>query len=146
MPSVIGRFEVVREIGKSELGTVYKAFDPKKKRTVALRVLRADTPESTDRTRHSLMRARAASVLDSPNIVSVYAGAEDQGLTYVVMEYVEGITLDAALRAEQGWSASELIDISRQVCRAMEHAHSKGVFHASLAPGRIITEWDGTVK
>jgi hypothetical protein len=142
----IGRFEIVRELGKSELGTVYKAFDPKKKRTVALRVLRADTPESIERSRQYLLQARAASVLDSPNIVSVYAGAEEQGLTYVVMEYIEGITLETALRAEQGWSASELIDISRQVCRALDHAHSKGIFHASLAPGRIITEWDGTVK
>ena len=146
MSPAIGRFEIVREIGKSELGTVYKAYDPKKKRTVALRVLRADTPQASERSRRYLQQAKAASVLDSPNIVSIYAGAEEQGLAYVVMEYVEGVPLDAALATQQGFSASELLDISRQVCRGLDHAHSKGIFHRRLTPPGIITEWDGTVK
>ena len=126
MSPAIGRFEVVREIGKSELGTVYKAYDPKKTRTVALRVLRADTPEAAERSREYLLAAKAASVLDSPNIASIYAGAEEQGLAYVVMEYVEGVPLDAALATQQGFPSSELLDISRQVCRGLDHAHAKG--------------------
>lgn len=146
MSPAIGRFEVVREIGKSELGTVYKAYDPKKARTVALRVLRADTPEAIERSREYLLQAKAASVLDSPNIASIYAGAEEQGLAYVVMEYVEGVPLDAALATQQGFSSSELLDISRQVCRGLDHAHAKEIFHRRLTPAGIITEWDGTVK
>jgi len=146
MSLVIGRFEVVREIGKSELGTVYKAYDPKKKRTVALRVLRADTPQAAERSHQYLLRAKAISVLDSPNIASIYAGAEEQGLAYVVMEYVEGVPLDAALATQQGFSSSELLDITRQVCRGLDHAHSKGIFHRRLTPPGILTEWDGTVK
>lgn len=146
MSPAIGRFEVVREIGKSELGTVYKAYDPKKTRTVALRVLRADTPEAAERSREYLLQAKAASVLDSPNIASIYAGAEEQGLAYVVMEYIEGVPLDAALATQQGFSSSELLDISRQVCRGLDHAHAKGIFHRRLTPAGIITEWDGTVK
>jgi serine/threonine protein kinase len=146
MTPAIGRFEVVREIGKSELGTVYKAFDPKKKRTVALRVLRADSPQAIERSRRYLQQAKAASALDSPNIVSIYAGAEEQGLAYVVMEYVEGVPLDAALATQQGFSSSELLDISRQVCRGLDHAHSKGIVHRRLTPHSIMTEWDGTVK
>ena len=77
MAPLIGRFEIVREIGKSDLGTVYKAYDPKKKRTVALRVLRADTLQAIEHSREYLLHAKAASVLDSPNIVSIYAGAEE---------------------------------------------------------------------
>ena len=146
MAPVIGRFEIVREIGKSELGTVYKAYDPKKKRTVALRVLCTDTPSAYERSRQYLMQAKAASVLDSPNIVSIYAGAEEQGLAYVVMEFVEGVSLDAALATQQGFSSSELLDISRQVCRGLDHAHSKGIVHRRLTPPGILTEWDGTVK
>ncbi len=146
MVPVIGRFEIVREIGKSELGTVYKAYDPKKKRTVALRVLCADTPQATERSRQYLLQAKASSVLDSPNIVSIYAGAEEQGLAYVVMEFVEGVPLDAALATQQGFSSSELLDISRQVCRGLDHAHSKGIVHRRLTPPGILTEWDGTVK
>ncbi|MFI5090163.1 MAG: serine/threonine-protein kinase [Terriglobales bacterium] len=146
MAPLIGRFEIVREIGKSELGTVYKAYDPKKKRTVALRVLRADTPQAIERSREYLLHAKAASVLDSPNIVSIYAGAEEQGLAYVVMEFVEGVPLDAALATQQGFSSSELLDISRQVCRGLDHAHSKEIFHRRLTPPGILTEWDGTVK
>ncbi|HYN16196.1 MAG TPA: serine/threonine-protein kinase [Terriglobales bacterium] len=146
MSPAIGRFEVVREIGKSDLGTVYKAYDPGKKRTVALRVLRADTPQAIERSRRYLAQAKAASVLDSPNIVSIYAGAEEQGLAYVVMEFVEGVPLDAALATQQGFSPSELLDISRQVCRGLDHAHSKGMFHRRLTPPGILTEWDGTVK
>ena len=146
MAPLIGRFEIVREIGKSELGTVYKAYDPKKKRTVALRVLRADTPQAIERSREYLLHAKAASVLDSPNIVSIYAGAEEQGLAYVVMEFVEGVPLDAALATQQGFSSSELLDISRQVCRGLDHAHSKDIVHRRLTPPGILTEWDGTVK
>jgi len=146
MTPVIGRFEIVREIGKSALGTVYKAYDPKKKRTVALRVLSADTPEAIEHSRVYLLQAKAASVLDSPNIVSIYAGAEEEGLTYVVMEFVEGVPLDAALATQQGFSSSELLDISRQVCRGLDHAHSKAIFHRRLTPPGILTEWDGTVK
>jgi serine/threonine-protein kinase len=146
MMPAIGRFEVVREIGKSELGTVYKAYDPKKKRTVALRVLCADSPQAIERSRRYLQQAKAASVLDSPNIVSIYAGAEEQGLAYVVMEYVEGVPLDAALATQQGFSSSDLLDISRQVCRGLDHAHSKGIVHRRLTPLSILTEWDGTVK
>jgi len=146
MAPVIGRFEIVREIGKSQLGTVYKAYDPKKKRTVALRVLCADTPQAMERSREYLLHAKAASVLDSPNIVSIYAGAEEQGLAYVVMEFVEGVPLDAALATQQGFSSSELLDIFRQVCRGLDHAHSKDIFHRRLTPPGILTEWDGTVK
>jgi len=146
MAPTIGRFEVVRELGKSELGTVYKAYDPKKKRTVALRVLLNDSPSAQERSRQYLLQAKAASVLDSPNIVSVYAGAEEQDISYVVMEFVEGVPLDAALATQQGFSSSELLDISRQVCRGLDHAHSKGIFHRRLTPPGILTEWDGTVK
>jgi len=146
MAPLIGRFEIVREIGKSDLGTVYKAYDPKKKRTVALRVLRADTPQAIEHSREYLLHAKAASVLDSPNIVSIYAGAEEQGLAYVVMEFVEGVPLDAALATQQGFSSSELLDITRQVCRGLDHAHSKDIFHRRLTPPGILTEWDGTVK
>jgi serine/threonine protein kinase len=146
MTPAIGRFEIVREIGKSELGTVYKAYDPKKKRTVALRVLSADSPQAIEHSRRYLQQAKAASVLDSPNIVSIYAGAEEQGLAYVVMEYVEGVPLEAALATQQGFSSNDLLDISRQVCRGLDHAHSKGVIHRRLTPHSVITEWDGTVK
>ncbi|MFZ3211726.1 MAG: serine/threonine-protein kinase, partial [Terriglobales bacterium] len=146
MATLIGRFEIVREIGKSELGTVYKAYDPKKKRTVALRVLCADTPQAMERSREYLLRAKTASVLDSPNIVSIYAGAEEQELAYVVMEFVEGVPLDAALATQQGFSSSELLDISRQVCRGLDHAHAKDIFHRRLTPPGVLTEWDGTVK
>jgi serine/threonine-protein kinase len=146
MAPTIGRFEIVRELGKSELGTVYKAYDPKKKRTVALRVLPNDSLSAQERSRQYLLQAKAASVLDSPHIVSVYAGAEEQDLSYVVMEFVEGVPLDAALATQQGFSSSELLDISRQVCRGLDHAHSNGVFHRRLTPVGILTEWDGTVK
>jgi serine/threonine-protein kinase len=146
MPENIGSFEVIREIGKSELGIVYKAYDPEKKQTIALRLLPADTPELVERSRRYLLRAQAASALDSPNITTIYSGTEEQGLLYVAMEYVEGVPLDAALANQQGFSSSELLDISRQVCRGLDHAHSKGIFHPRLTPAGILTEWDGTVK
>ena len=83
---VIGQFEVVREIGKSDLGTVYKAFDPNKKRNVALRVLAADTAEAAESSRQYVQQANAASALDSPNIASIYAVGEEDGLSFVAME------------------------------------------------------------
>src|SRR5919198_107630 len=146
MSLVIGRFEIVGELGKSELGSVYKAYDPTKNRSVALRVLPADTSQAIGASQQFLLQARAASALDSPNIVSIYAGAKEQGLVYVAMEYVEGVPLEAALATQQGFSSREVLDISRQVCRGLDHAHSKGVFHRLLTPDSILTEWDGTVK
>lgn len=146
MPANVGSFEIIREIGKSELGTVYKAYDAEEKQTLALRLLPSDTPELLERSRQYLLQAQAASVLDSPNITSIYGATEERGLLYVALEYVEGVPLDAALAAQQGFSSSELLDISRQVCRGLDHAHSKGIFHPRLTPAGILTEWDGTVK
>ena len=139
------RFEVLREIGRGSLGVVYKAVDPNQQKTLALREIprTACSANAWDRLRK---KAQAAIALDSPNIVRTLEIGEAEGCFYIVMEYVEGATLRSLLEQKTAFSASDLVDISRQVCSAIDHAHGRGLIHGNLHPGNCMQEWDGSIK
>jgi serine/threonine protein kinase len=144
----IGRFNLVSEIRKYRSGSLYKASDPIKGEVVAIRTLRpaSDDPQSLAAVRQLFQHAKNTSVLKCENIAAVHGGGEEQGLLYVVLEYVEGISVRDMLAKNDGFSAWDLADISRQVCRALDHASSRGIAHPNLHPGNIVETWDGTIK
>jgi serine/threonine-protein kinase len=142
----IGQFEVVRELAKYGNGSLYKASDPASGQTVALRTLQPGGGMDAAIVQRCLQRAREASVLSSPNIAAVQAAAEEHGLAYITIEYVEGISLREKLAQKQEFSVWDLIDISRQVCLALDHARTRGFVHPNLHPGNIVETWDGTIK
>ncbi len=137
----IDRFELIRELGKSNHETVYKAVDPANERTVAIRRIAPESP-NLEKLREKLRRARA---LESPNIVRVLQTVDAEQACCAVMEYAEGNTLRSLLagNSETGW---DILDVARQLCSAIDHARSRQFAHTNFTPANIMVEWDGNIK
>lgn len=146
-PTRIGRFEIIAELGKHPLGMLYKANDPKRGQIALLAIESASlTSASRQQVQQLFTRARTATLLNSPNIASIFGGGEADGYVHLAMEFVDGVTLRTQMARDGRVSSSELIDIARQLCTALDHAQSKGVVHQNLHPGNVKVEWDGAVK
>jgi len=148
MSTHIGRFEILSEIVKSDRGSVYKATDPENGQTVALKTLRLDLSSEQSRAMVERVVAEAESTksLNSGNIAQLYGAGEIDGLLCATMEYVQGNSVATMLERKEGFSIWDLLDISRQVCQGLDHAHSHDVVHYSLEPAKVMVQWDGNVK
>ncbi len=144
----VGRYEITGELGRGAMGVVYKAQDPTIGRTVALKTMRLDVHglETDDILRRFKNEARAAGLLNHPNIVTIYDAAEQDGMFYIAMEFIEGTTLQALLAEKRVLSLEETIQISRQICKGLDYAHSNGIVHRDIKPANIMMTSDGTVK
>jgi serine/threonine-protein kinase len=144
----VGRYEIVSELGRGAMGVVYKALDPTIGRTVALKTMRLDVHglESDDVLRRFKNEARAAGVLNHPNIVTIYDAGEQDGTFYMAMEYMEGTTLHSLLAQNRVLQPEQIIQISRQVCKGLDYAHSHHIIHRDIKPANIMLTPDGTVK
>ena len=148
MSTKIGRFEILSELSKSDSGSVYKASDPESNQTLALKVIRLDVfgEHAEEVVEHIVEEAETTKNLSSPNIVLVFGAGEIDGQFCAAMEYVQGNSIATMLARKEGFSIWDLLDISRQVCQGLEHAHEHGVYHFSLEPAKVMVTWDGTVK
>jgi len=149
MSQTFGRYTVVGQLGRGAMGVVYLASDPMLNRQVAVKTvdLGVDDPEEREFLRTRLLRdARAAAVLKHPNIVSVYDVFEDGGRAYVVMEYVEGDTLAARLKANPLPDAAMILKVLRQMADALDYTHSRGVIHRDIKPANVMIDAAGTAK
>ena len=149
MSQMFGRYTVVGQLGRGAMGVVYLASDPMLNRQVAVKTvdLGVDDPEEREFLRTRLLRdARAAAVLKHPNIVSVYDVFEDGGRAYVVMEYVEGDTLAARLKANPLPDAAMILKVLRQMADALDYTHSRGVIHRDIKPANVMIDAAGTAK
>src|SRR4051812_42948203 len=147
-PQKIGRYEVIGELGKGAMGLVYKALDPMIGRTVAMKTMRVDVHgmESDEMLKRFQNEARAAGVLNHPNIVTIYDAGEQDGLFYIAMEFIEGVTLHSLILQNRVLPVEQIIDVSRQVCAGLDEAHSHGVVHRDVKPANIMIQPDNTVK
>jgi Protein kinase domain/PEGA domain len=127
---------------------VYRAEDPTIGRTVALKTTRVDVEglESEDLLRRFRQEARAAGVLNHPNIVTIYDAGEQDGLFYIAMEFVDGRTLQSLLLEHNILPPEQLVDIGRQICAGLDLASSHGVVHRDIKPANIMITPDGLVK
>ncbi len=146
----IGRYKIVKELGRGAMGIVYEAFDPKIERTVAVKTIRfADVqePERRAKLRERLFReARSAGVLSHPGIVTIYDVEEEKELAYITMEFVNGPTMEALLDSGEALPADRLLDILRQTAAALDYAHQKGIVHRDIKPGNIMVNEEGSVR
>ena len=145
----IGRFQIVRVLGRGSSGAVYLATDPQIERPIALKVFWSDEGLEVDRDEvenRFLKEAKLAGRLQHPHIVTVYdIGREGDGL-FIAMEYVEGEALKQTLRAGEPPPFAMAVSVVRQVAEALAHAHEKGVLHRDIKPGNILLSRDGRVK
>ena len=128
------------------MGRVYKAEDTKLGRHVALKLLAPDSYQDITAKRRLLAEAQSASVLNHPNIVTIYAIEEADGLDFIVMEFVEGETLGAHLALNGALPLPSLLDIGIQVADALQAAHASGLIHRDIKPGNILITPKGVVK
>lgn len=146
--SNIGHFEILSELSTSGTGTVFKANDPQTNQTVALKVIQLSAfGESAAELESCLLQeAETTKVLSNPNLAPVFGAGVIDGQFYAAMEYIQGNSVATMLARKEGFSIWDLLDIGRQVCSGLDHAHSHSVFHYSLEPAEIMCGWDGTVR
>jgi len=142
---IIGKYRVVDRIGHGGMGTVYRAWDPVLKRDVAVKVL-----SGVDLDQESLRRfereAQAVARLHHPNIVVVHDFGNQDGTPYLVMEYLEGIGLDRAIHERSPYSLNQKLRVVVDACRALEHAHGRGVIHRDIKPANLWITNEGVGK
>src|SRR5215471_17840876 len=141
----LGPYEIVAQIGAGGMGEVYQAKDPRLGRDVAIKVLPATMSQDVDRLRRFEQEAKAAGVLNHPNITAVYDIGSHEGAPYVVQELLEGETLRAELAAGR-FSARKAIDYALQIAQGLGAAHEKGIVHRDLKPENLFVTNDGRVK
>src|SRR3954469_17760693 len=146
----IGRYKIVRELGRGAMGVVYHAIDPNIGRPVAIKTIHFGgnrKPEDQERMRERLFReARSAGMLSHPGIVTIYDVEQQGDIAYIAMEYVDGPTLDQVLSEAQPISATRMFSILAQTAAALDYAHSKGIVHRDIKPANIMLAADGTSK
>jgi predicted Ser/Thr protein kinase len=144
----VGRYEITGELGRGAMGVVYKALDPTIGRTVALKTMRLDVHglDAQEMVRRFQNEARAAGVLNHPNIVTIYDAGEEDGIFYIAMEFIEGTTLHELLAEQRVLATDEVLQLTRQICRGLDYAHSNGIVHRDIKPANIMITANGTVK
>src|SRR6185503_10812225 len=141
----IGPYEIVAKVGVGGMGEVYRATDTNLKRQVAIKVLPAALASDSERLARFQREAEVLALLNHPNIAGIYGLERAGGVTALVMEYVEGLTL--ADRITEGRiPLDETLRIARQIAEALEAAHDQGIVHRDLKPANIKVRPDGTVK
>lgn len=140
------RYLIVRSIGEGGMANVYLAHDTILDRDVAIKVLRGDLSNDEKFVRRFQREALAASSLSHPNIVEMYDVGEDNGIYYIVMEYVEGKTLKQLVKKRGSLTLSEALDIMLQLTDGISHAHDSYIIHRDLKPQNILIKDDGQIK
>jgi len=142
-PSVIGRYEVDRQLGEGGMGVLYLARDPLLDRHVALKLLRVD---SVDLRRRFVREAQSAARLQHPNIVTVYDVGDHDGQLYIAMEYIDGDTLATLIRDNVPFSHIRKLDIIDEVAEGLGFAHQRGIIHRDIKPANLMMTRAGLVK
>ncbi len=141
----LGHYLLTEKIGEGGMGAVYKARDLRLDRTVAIKVLSISRSSDPDPRRRFLKEARSASSLNHPNIVTLHAIESEDGVDYIVMEYVPGSTLNEMIQPT-GLPLLEALKYAEQIARAAETAHAAGIIHRDLKPANVVVKPTGEVK
>ena len=143
---IADRYEIVGKVGSGGMSDVYKAKDHILGRFVAIKVLKQEFSEDRNFVAKFRTEAQSAAVLEHANIVNIYDVGSEDGLYYIVMEYVEGITLKTYVEKKGQLSFKESASIAIQVARGIEAAHNKNIIHRDIKPQNIIISTEGKVK
>ena len=143
----IGRYDIVRPLGKGAMGVVYLAHDPLLERDVALKVMVAQIADDPDLSKRFEREAKAVAKMTHPNVVTVYdLGYHEDGSPYIAMELLKGQDLLEALRDGPPLALERKLSIILQVLDGVGHAHQSGIVHRDIKPANIFINTDGSVK
>ena len=151
MDNIIGRtlddrYEIQELIGTGGMAEVYKGKDVVEDRIVAVKILKKEYAENDEFLRRFLVESKAIAVLDHPNIVKMYDVSFSGSMRYIVMEYIDGVTLKEYMNSEKKLSWKSAVHFATQILRALQHAHEQGVVHRDIKPQNTMVLSDGTVK
>lgn len=141
-----GRYEIHELIGVGGMALVYRAYDTIDDRTVAIKILKDEFLGNAEFIRRFKNESKAIAVLSHPNIVKVYDVSFGDRIQYIVMEYIDGITLKDYLSQQKEIKWKEAIHFTVQILQALQHAHEKGIVHRDIKPQNIMLLQDGTIK
>src|SRR5688572_26931105 len=140
----ISHYQVLSLLGAGGMGEVYLARDPRLDRTIALKILPGELAADADRMQRFTREAKAASALNHPNVATIYDVGQSDGISFIVMEHVEGETLLARIRRRM--TPPEVVDIAVQAADALDLAHAKGITHRDIKPANLMLTHRGHVK
>lgn len=140
------RYELVEKVGEGGMGLVYKAKDHLLSRFVAVKILKPELTEDEEFINRFKKESLSSASLSHPNIVNIYDVGMEDGIYYIVMEFVNGKTLKQIIKEKAPMPYMDVINISRQICQALEHAHSNNIVHRDVKPQNILITQDGIVK
>ena len=143
---IADRYEIISKVGAGGMSDVYKAKDLTLGRFVAIKILKSEFSEDLNFVTKFRTEAQSAAGLEHPNIVNIYDVGSERGMHYIVMEFVEGVTLKTYIEKKGQLSFKEAVSIAIQVGRGIEAAHSKGIVHRDIKPQNIIISTEGKVK
>ncbi len=143
----IGKYKIQCILGKGGMGIVYRALDPDIERDVAIKTIRFDTltdgTAKDDLMARFIREARAAGKLAHPNIITVYDVGKEKDITYIVMQYIEGQSLQALIDSGKRFSSQEISEIMRPIGDSLDYAHANGIIHRDIKPGNIMIDRSG---
>lgn len=141
-----GRYEIREILGIGGMAVVYKAYDNVENRIVAIKILRKEYATNEEFLRRFKNESKAISLLSHPNIVKIYDVSFGDLIQYIVMEYIEGITLKEFIEREGSLSWRDAVYYTIQILRGLQHAHDRGIVHRDVKPQNIMLLPDGTIK
>src|SRR6266700_3400503 len=140
---IAGRYEIREHIATGGMASVFKTWDHRVERIVAIKVLRSLDKNDSRAVERFRREARAAAKLAHPNAVTIYDFVEEQGQYFLVMEYIQGPTLKQLVGQRRQLQAREAIEIAAQVCSVLQVAHAQGFIHRDIKPQNIMLAWSG---
>ncbi|MBI2187827.1 MAG: serine/threonine protein kinase [Acidobacteria bacterium] len=145
VPTKIGQFEVLRQLGSGGMGAVYLGRDPELDRQVAIKVIREEIHDQEVLDRF-FREARAAAALRHPNIITIYASGQHEHQPYMVMEFVDGESLSDIIKKKRSLSLSQKLSYLEQICAGLYVAHRAGIVHRDIKPANVMVDRDGVVR
>jgi tetratricopeptide (TPR) repeat protein len=140
----IGKYKIDNILGKGAMGVVYKALDPDIDREVAIKTIRFDLiSDGTDKEelmKRFIREAQAAGRLSHPNIVTIYDVGREEDLTYIVMQYIKGKSLQRMIAAKNEFSYAEICALMSKICEALDYAHKQGIVHRDIKPANVLMD------
>ncbi len=146
----IAKYEIKRRIGRGAMGVVYEAFDPFVQRTVAIKVMHSSgnlDPATEQKMREAFFaEVYSAGRMHHPSVISVYDAGQEGDLNYIVMEFVDGMTLQEYVVGDRSLTPNQVVDVIYQCAKGLDYVHREGIIHRDLKPGNIMLSNDGQVK